>query len=116
METGFATQVILNARLTRFYEREDWRRRLAAAAGRDPLLLERGISVELAPTATADASSAEPIAGGPSSIERAARAKLAEVKARAEQATNGRVAMVTVEQLRKRRQERQQERSRERMP
>ncbi|MBK8027691.1 MAG: type IV secretory system conjugative DNA transfer family protein [Chloroflexi bacterium] len=117
VETGYAAQVILNARLTRFYEREDWRRRLADAAGRDPLLLERGISVELEPTATADAHhQRSPIAGGPSSIERAARAKLAEVNARAEQASGRRVALVTVEALRKRREERQQERSRERMP
>ncbi len=31
VEVGFATQVVLNARLTRFYEREDWKRRLKAA-------------------------------------------------------------------------------------
>jgi hypothetical protein len=28
VEAGFATQVVLNARLTRFYERIDWKRRL----------------------------------------------------------------------------------------
>lgn len=45
VETGFATQIILNARLTRFYERSDWQRRLKAATGVDPILLERGLSL-----------------------------------------------------------------------
>lgn len=47
VETGFATQVVLNARLTRFYEREDWKRRLKSGEGVEPLLLERGITLEL---------------------------------------------------------------------
>lgn len=38
-----AAQVILAARLTRFYERDDWRTRLAAARGRRPRLLKRGV-------------------------------------------------------------------------
>ncbi|TVR18818.1 MAG: type IV secretory system conjugative DNA transfer family protein [Anaerolineaceae bacterium] len=49
VEAGFATQVVLNARLTRFYEREDWKRRLKSGAGVEPLLLERGITIELPP-------------------------------------------------------------------
>jgi type IV secretory pathway TraG/TraD family ATPase VirD4 len=47
VEAGFATQVVLNARLTRFYERDDWKRRLQSGADVDPLLLERGIRLEL---------------------------------------------------------------------
>jgi hypothetical protein len=47
VEAGFATQVVLNARLTRFYEREDWSRRLSAGTEIEPLLLERGISLDL---------------------------------------------------------------------
>lgn len=47
VEAGFATQVVLNARLTRFYEREDWSRRLSARDEIEPLLLERGISLDL---------------------------------------------------------------------
>jgi hypothetical protein len=46
VEAGFATQVVLNARLTRFYEREDWQRRLKSGEGLDPLLLERGIALK----------------------------------------------------------------------
>jgi type IV secretory pathway TraG/TraD family ATPase VirD4 len=49
VEVGFATQVVLNARLTRFYEREDWKRRLKAGEEVEPLLLERGIALELPP-------------------------------------------------------------------
>jgi type IV secretory pathway TraG/TraD family ATPase VirD4 len=49
VEAGFATQVVLNARLTRFYERDDWKRRMKFGADVDPLLLERGIRLELSP-------------------------------------------------------------------
>jgi len=49
VEAGFATQVVLNARLTRFYEREDWKRRLKSGESIAPLLLERGIALELPP-------------------------------------------------------------------
>ena len=45
VEAGFATQVVLNARLTRFYERTDWAAWLKAAEGVEPLLLERGVTL-----------------------------------------------------------------------
>ena len=47
VETGFATQVVLNARLTRFYERTDWHKRLKQTGGVEPVLLERGLSFSL---------------------------------------------------------------------
>ncbi len=47
VEAGFATQVVLNARLTRFYEREDWKRRLKSGESVEPLLLERGIALDV---------------------------------------------------------------------
>jgi type IV secretory pathway TraG/TraD family ATPase VirD4 len=102
VETGFATQVILNARLTRFYERDDWKRRLSAPMS-EPLLLERGIDLDEQPDDTTDTPTAEPVSGGASSIEIAARAKLAEVKEKTEKRTGGKVKMVTVEELRARR-------------
>jgi len=49
VEPNFATQAILTARLTRLYERRDWRERFAAAKDVEPLLLERGISLDLKP-------------------------------------------------------------------
>lgn len=45
VEPAFATQVILTARLTRLYEREDWAARFAAAPPEEPLLLERGVAI-----------------------------------------------------------------------
>jgi type IV secretory pathway TraG/TraD family ATPase VirD4 len=102
VETGFATQVILNARLTRFYERDDWKRRLNTPTS-EPLLLERGIGLDEQDDERAEAPTAAPISGGTSSIEIAARAKLAEVKEKTEQRTGGKVKMVTVEELRARR-------------
>lgn len=45
VEPAFATQVILTARLTRLYEREDWAARFKAANPEEPLLLERGVAI-----------------------------------------------------------------------
>jgi hypothetical protein len=101
VETGFATQVILNARLTRFYERDDWKRRLSALTS-EALLLERGVDFGEQKSEGAESPTAEPISSGASSIEIAARAKLAEVKEKTEQRTGGKVKMVTVEELRAR--------------
>src|SRR5260221_8348897 len=52
VEPAFATQVILTARLTRLYEREDWQARFAASKDEEPLMLERGVSVDVHPTLT----------------------------------------------------------------
>jgi type IV secretory pathway TraG/TraD family ATPase VirD4 len=107
VETGFATQVILNARLTRFYERDDWKRRLSAPTN-EPLLLERGIDLDEQPDEPTDTPTAQPMSGGASSIEIAAWAKLAEVKEKTEKRTGGKVKMVTVEELRARRKRSQE--------
>ncbi len=60
VEAGFATQVVLNARLTRFYEREDWKRRLKQSNGADALLLERGLSLQLQMSSSDTTESAKP--------------------------------------------------------
>jgi type IV secretory pathway TraG/TraD family ATPase VirD4 len=104
VEAGFATQVVLNARLTRFYERDDWKRRLSGSKGNEPLLLERGIDFDAPEPEAAVVPTADGISGGASTIEIAARAKLAEVKAKTEQRTGGKVKLVTVDDLRKRHQ------------
>ena len=49
VEPAFATQVILTARLTRLYEREDWKVHFAASTNEEPLLLERGVIVNVQP-------------------------------------------------------------------
>lgn len=50
VEAAFATQVILTARLTRLYEREDWEARLTAIQDKEPLMLVRGVAVKVQPT------------------------------------------------------------------
>ncbi len=47
VEAGFATQVILNACLTRFYERQDWKTHLKSSDPSEALLLERGFALSL---------------------------------------------------------------------
>jgi type IV secretory pathway TraG/TraD family ATPase VirD4 len=108
VETGYATQVILNARLTRFYEREDWARRLHAAGEHEPLVLARGLEAEVEAARTAVEGSADE----PSTIEIAARARLAQVKAQTERRAGGRVKLATVDDLRAR----QRAAGKERMP
>jgi type IV secretory pathway TraG/TraD family ATPase VirD4 len=49
VDPGYATQVILTGRLTRLYERQDWVARIKAAGGREPMLLERGLTLRLHP-------------------------------------------------------------------
>jgi type IV secretory pathway TraG/TraD family ATPase VirD4 len=49
VEPGFATQVILTARLTRLYERRDWQIRFKTTQDVEPLCLERGILLDLKP-------------------------------------------------------------------
>jgi len=50
VDPGYATQIILTGRLTRFYERKDWAACIKAADEREPILLERGLSIQLKPT------------------------------------------------------------------
>jgi type IV secretory pathway TraG/TraD family ATPase VirD4 len=109
VETGFATQVILNARLTRFYERADWKRRLNGAKGGEPLLLERGIDFNDPEPDAAEPPNAEPIAGSPSSI---AVAFENAVQAKVTKATNGKVKTVALSQLRGQYQRHRQEQTR----
>ncbi len=52
VEPAFATQVIFTARLTRLYEREDWKAHFSASKQGEPLILERGVRISLQPTVT----------------------------------------------------------------
>jgi hypothetical protein len=64
-EADYATQVIFNARLTRFFEREDWKRRLSTASG-EALRLERGVDlnvredIQIEPEETPDPTEEDP--------------------------------------------------------
>ena len=109
VEAGFATQVVLNARLTRFYERDDWKRRLNGAKGNEPLLLERGIDFDDPELETPEPPAAEPIAGSPSSIAVAFENVM---QAKVTKATNGKVKTVPLSHLRGQYQRHRQERTR----
>jgi len=110
VETGFATQVIFNARLTRFYERDDWKQRLATAKGSEALLLERGLEIdELVEEIPAEQPIAEAISGGASSIAVAAENVM---QAKITKATQGKVKTVPLSQIRAQYQRHRQERTR----
>ncbi|MBZ0276218.1 MAG: type IV secretory system conjugative DNA transfer family protein [Anaerolineae bacterium] len=105
VEAGFATQVVLNARLTRFYEREDWKARLKAAADVPPILLERGFSLTLAPvTPEAVAESPTPIPSP--TLARAASVLTTKLAADTEQQTGGKVKAVGMSAMREKHNQR----------
>lgn len=107
VEAGFATQIVLNARLTRFYEREDWEKQLANAKNIQPLLLERGMPLDLIPiaidvpitstppsTVPSDESTAKP------TLELAAAALMAKVAAETQKKSGGKVQMTSMTAMR----------------
>jgi type IV secretory pathway TraG/TraD family ATPase VirD4 len=103
VEAGFATQVVLNARLTRFYERDDWKQRLNAAKDVQPLLLERGIALSLQPVETPippvpNSNTSESAAATPSRLEIAAL--MARVAAETQKQTNGSVQTISSSEMR----------------
>ena len=81
VEPAFATQVILAARLTRLYEREDWQARFSASKQEEPLLLERGGSVNAQPTFAQSEPPKLPKKSAPDSFAEAAKQWMAEAKA-----------------------------------
>jgi hypothetical protein len=102
VEAGFATQVVLNARLTRFYEREDWKRRLNSAKDVQPLLLERGISLDLKPV-----EPVVPPAPTPKpTLELAASALMAKVAAETQKQSGGKAQIASLTAMRAQREKR----------
>ncbi len=109
VEAGFATQVVLNARLTRFYERDDWKKRLSATKDVLPLLLERGIAINLRPAETTippvpNSRTSESTVNTPSNLEIAAL--MARVAAETQKQTNGKVQAVSMNEMRNRHEKR----------
>ena len=89
VEPAFATQVILTARLTRLYEREDWQARFAAAKDKEPLLLERGVSVNVQATFTQLDPPKPSKKNDPVPFVKAAKQRMAEAKAGKPKASDG---------------------------
>jgi type IV secretory pathway TraG/TraD family ATPase VirD4 len=81
VEPAFATQVILTARLTRLYEREDWQARFAASKNEEPLLLERGVTAKVQPTFAQPEPPKSPMKDNPDPFAEAARQRMAQAKA-----------------------------------
>ncbi|MDX1994628.1 MAG: type IV secretory system conjugative DNA transfer family protein [bacterium] len=96
VEAGFATQVVLNARLTRFYEREDWKQRLKQTDPAEPLLLERGLALET--QTDPPAPPAAPL------LDRAAASVMAKIAEDAEQKSGGRTRLGTLQAMQTRHQ------------
>ncbi len=112
VEPGFATQVVLNARLTRFYERDDWKKRLSATKEVQPLLLERGISINLnivepVISSTPNSNTSESITTVPKpTLELAASALMAKVAAETQKQTGGKVQAISMGEMRSKREKR----------
>lgn len=109
VEAGFATQIVLNARLTRFYERDDWKKRLSSSKDVQPLLLERGIAINLHPVVTTtppvpNSHTPESTVNTPSNLEIAAL--MARVAAETQKQTNGKVQAVSMNEMRNRHEKR----------
>jgi type IV secretory pathway TraG/TraD family ATPase VirD4 len=107
VEPAFATQIILTARLTRLYEREDWKARFAASKNEDPLLLERGVSVSAQPT-FAQPEPAKPLhKSSPDTFAQAARRRMEEAKTGKGKETIVQPTMTDIRTMKNRAQQRQ---------
>jgi type IV secretory pathway TraG/TraD family ATPase VirD4 len=112
VEASFATQVVLNARLTRFYERDDWRQRLNTAKDVQPLLLERGISLSLQSAETPippvpNSNTPESAPTTPSKLEIAAL--MARVAAETQKQTDGNVQTISASEMRNQHEKRKRD-------
>ena len=108
VEPAFATQVILTARLTRLYEREDWQARFAASKSEEPLLLERGVSVNVQPTFAQPELPKPPKKGNPDAFAEAAKQRMAEAKTGKAKASEGaKPTMTDIRTMKRRAQQRQ---------
>lgn len=108
VEPAFATQVILTARLTRLYEREDWQVRFAASKNEEPLLLERGVSVNVQPALPKSEPTKPPKKGSTDPFAEAAKQRMAEAKAgKAKTLDGAKPTMTDIRTIKRRAQQRQ---------
>lgn len=102
VEAGFATQIVLNARLTRFYEREDWKHRLEKAKQTQPLLLERGITFQI-PIPETMLSPVVPETTPESTLEQAASILMAKIATQAQTQSGSKTQLASLSDMRKKR-------------
>ncbi|HVO70625.1 MAG TPA: TraM recognition domain-containing protein [Aggregatilineaceae bacterium] len=109
VEPAFATQVILTARLTRLYEREDWKTRFATSKDEEPLLLERGVSVKVQPTFTPPEPPKPPKKDNQDSFAQAAKQRMAEAKTgKAKVSDESRPTMTDIRTMKRRAEQQRQ--------
>jgi type IV secretory pathway TraG/TraD family ATPase VirD4 len=107
VEPAFANQVILTARLTRLYEREDWQVRFSASKDEEPLLLERGVSVSVQPTVTSPELPKPAKKESSDTFAEAAKQWMAEAKAGKPKTETGQPTMTDIRTMKRRTQQRQ---------
>ncbi len=108
VEPAFATQVILTARLTRLYEREDWQARFAVSKDEEPLLLERVVSVNVEPTFTQPEPPKQAKKNNSDPFAEAAKQRMAEAKTGKAKALDGsKPTMTDIRAMKRRAQKRQ---------
>jgi type IV secretory pathway TraG/TraD family ATPase VirD4 len=108
VEPAFATQVILTARLTRLYEREDWQAHFAASKDEEPLLLERGVSVNGEPTFALSEPPKQAKKNNLDPFAEAAKQRMAEAKTGKAKVSDGaKPTMVDIRTMKRRAQHRQ---------
>jgi len=108
VEPAFATQVILTARLTRLYEREDWQTRFAASKNEEPLLLERGVSVNVQPTFAQPEPPKPSKKDNQDSFAQAAKQRMAEAKAGKAKPDEGQPTMTDIRTMKRRAEQQRQ--------
>lgn len=106
VEPAFATQVILTARLTRLYECEDWQTRFAASKNEEPLLLERGVSVNVQPTFTQPDPPKPSKKDNSDTFAQAAKQRMAEAKAGKAKPDDGQPTMTDIRTMKRRAEQR----------
>jgi len=108
VEPAFATQVILTARLTRLYEREDWQAGFTASKNEEPLLLERRVSVNVQPTLTQPEPPKQAKKNNPDPFAEATKQRMAEAKTGKVKASDGaKPTMTDICTMKRRAQQRQ---------
>jgi type IV secretion system protein VirD4 len=94
VEAAFATQVVLNARLTRFYERQDWNQHLKSIDDIRPLLLERSLSLKIVAPAKSEDDK------GDNKLNIAAQAAMDRIKNETEEQTGNNVQFTDFSKMR----------------
>ncbi len=100
---------MLTARVTRLYEREDWQNHFAASKNEGPLLLERGVSVNVQPTFTQPDPPKPSKKDNPDTFTQAAKQRMAEAKVGKAKASDGTQPTMTDIRTMKRRAQQQRQ-------